>query len=95
MTNQNSPDHGARSNALTAAGALGPVLPEEILATEDLVVLDEAFVSERLGARCTGETLGVPGLVHHLQDEPVQDHAGTGTTLGNGRCNRRNGLKGE
>ena len=79
-----SPHHGAGRDPLPAAGALGAVLPEEVLAAEHFIVLDEAFLSERLSADRTGEALGVPGLVHHLQDEPVQDHPRAGAALGYG-----------
>ena len=76
------PHHGAGRDALSAARTLGSVLPEEVLATEHLVVLHKALVSQGLGADGAAEALGVPGLVHHLQDEPVQDHAAAGATLG-------------
>ena len=82
-----SPDHRAGRDPLPAAGALGAVLPEEILPAEDFVVLDETFLPERLGTDSTGETLGVPGLVNNLQDEPVQDHPSTRTALRYGRYN--------
>ena len=75
------PHHGAWRYTLSAARTLGPVLPEEVFATENLVVLHKALVSQRLGADGAGEALGVPGLVHHLQDKPVQDHAATGAAL--------------
>ena len=70
-----------RSNSLATSWALGSVLPEEIFSAEHLVVLHEALVSERLGAGAAAETLGVPWLVNNLEDEPVQDHSSTWTTL--------------
>ena len=76
------PHHGAGRYSLSTTRTLGPILPEEVFATENLVVLHKALVSQRLGADGAGEALGVPGLVHHLQDEPVQDHAAAGATLG-------------
>ena len=79
------PDHRAGRNSLSTPGTLGPVLPEEVLATEDLIVLYKTFVSERLSARSTGQALGMPGLIHNFEDEPIQDHASTGAALGNCR----------
>ena len=76
------PHHGAGGDPLPTPGALGAVLPEEVLPAEDLVVLDETLLSERLSTDGAGEALGVPGLVHHLQDEPVQDHPAAGAALG-------------
>ena len=75
-----SPHHRAGSYALSAARTLGAILPEEVFATENLVVLHKALVSQRLGADGAGEALGVPGLVHHLQDKPVQNPAAAGAT---------------
>ena len=82
-----SPDHRAGRDPLPAAGALGAVLPEEVLPTEDFIVLDETFLPERLGTDSAGQTLGVPGLVNNLQDEPVQYHPSAGATLRYGGCN--------
>ena len=82
-----SPDHRAGRDPLPAAGALGAVLPEEILPAEDLIVLDETFLPERLGTHSAAQTLGVPGLVHNLQDEPVQYHPSAGATLRYGGYN--------
>ena len=82
-----SPHYGAGRDALPAAGALGAVLPEEILPAENFVVLHEAFLSERLRTDSAGETLGVPGLVNNLQDESVQYHPSTGTALRYGGYN--------
>jgi len=42
---------------------------------------------EGLAAGGAHEALGVPGLVHHPQDEPVQDEAAARTALRYGRCN--------
>ena len=77
-----APHHRARRDPLAAARALGAVLPEEILTAEHFIVLHKTFLPEWLGTDSAGETLGVPGLVHNLQDESVQDHPATGTTLG-------------
>ena len=76
------PDHGARRDALPAARTLGPVLPEKVFATKNLVVFHKALVAQRLGADSAGEALGVPGLVHHLKDESVKDHPAAGSTFG-------------
>ena len=84
-----APHHRARRDPLAAARALGAVLPEEVFSAEHLVVLHEALVPERLGAGGAAEALGVPGLVHHLQDEPVQDHAAARPALRDRRCNNK------
>ena len=87
------PHHGAGGDPLPTPGALGAVLPEEVLPAEDLVVLDEALLSERLSTDGAGETLGVPWLVHNLQDEPVQDHPTAGAALGDGGWNENSSCR--
>ena len=76
------PDHGAWCDALPASRTLSPVLPEKVFTTENLIVLHKALVAQRLGADSAGEALGVPGLVHHLEDESVKDHPAAGSTFG-------------
>ena len=45
-------------------------------------------VPEWLAAGGAHEALGVPGLVNHPQDEPVQDEPSTRATLGYRGCNK-------
>ena len=70
-----SSHHGTGGNTFSTPRTLCPVFPEEIFSTENFIVFDKTFISERLSTGGAGETLGVPGLVHHLQDESVKDHS--------------------
>ena len=63
----------------TTSTLVGP--PEKVFPAVDVGVFDEALFPERRVARGAGEALGVPGLVEHLEDEPVQDEAAARSAL--------------
>ena len=67
----------------TVLYARGRGLPEEILLAIDITVPDEALLAERLAAVGTLQTFGMPVVVQHLQDEPVQDEETASDALGN------------
>jgi hypothetical protein len=60
---------------------------KQIIFSSRLFLFLIGWLPEGLAAGGAHEALGVPGLVHHPQDEPVQDEAAARTALRYGRCN--------
>ena len=58
--------------------------PEEVLLAEDAPVLGEALLGQQALAVRALETLGVPRLVEHLEDELVEDGVAAFRALGQG-----------